>query len=163
MLTVTNPKRFDWKNISLSDCCEGNAADSYFTLKLFSLLIEKFEELRLTEFFESVLVPSSTIFSEMEFSGLEVCPDKLNSVGKIIKSTNIETEDSLYSFDEVEPKDNLSSTRNLSEILYTKEGGFELYPPDKTSKGAPSVSAPTLKILLEHIELELNKRNASTS
>tara|TARA_R110001583_G_scaffold35266_1_gene117515 strand:- start:7929 stop:8420 length:492 start_codon:yes stop_codon:yes gene_type:complete len=163
MLTVANPNKFDWKNIALSDCCEGNAADTYFTLKLYDLLIDKFDDLKLTEFFESVLVPSSTIFSEMEFSGLEVCPDKLESVGKIIKTTNIETEDALYSFAEVGAKDNLSSTSNLSEILYTKEGGFELYPPDKTSKGSPSVSAPTLKILLEHIELELSNRNASTS
>jgi hypothetical protein len=27
----------------LSDCCEGNAKDTYFTLKLFDLIMEKFD------------------------------------------------------------------------------------------------------------------------
>jgi len=35
---------------------------------------------------------------------------------------------------------------------------MELYPPDRTPKGAPSVSAPTLKLLLEHIDEELERR-----
>ena len=46
----------------------------------------------------------------------------------------------------------------VSCILYTREGGMELYPPDRTPKGAPSVSAPTLKLLLEHIDEELERR-----
>jgi hypothetical protein len=159
MLTVTNPKKFDWANMELSDCCEGNAADTYFTLKLFNLIFDKFSDLGLVPFFEKVLAPANTIFSEIEFAGLEVCPTTLESVGKILKTANIETEDYLYAYKEVMPKDNLSSTMNLSEILYTNEEGFGLYPPDRTSKGAPSVSAPTLKILLEHIEEELRGRN----
>ena len=158
MLTVINPKKFDWKNITLSDCCEGNAADAYFTLKLFDLIMEKFEDLGLVPFFENVLAPANTIFSEMEYTGLEVCPDTLDSVGAALKVANIETEDSLYAYKEVLPKDNLSSTNNLSEILYTNEEGFGLYPPDRTAKGSPSVSAPTLKLLLQHIEEELQGR-----
>jgi len=159
MLTVVNPNRFDWKNIPFSDCCEGNAADAYFTLKLFDLILDKFSELGLVPFFEKVLAPANTIFSEMEFAGLEVCPNALESVGQTLKTENIETEDSLYAYKEVMPKDNLSSTVNLSEILYTNESGFGFYPPDRTAKGAPSVSAPTLKLLLQHIEEELQKRN----
>lgn len=159
MLTVANPNKFDWKNIALSDCCEGNAADAYFTLKLFNLIFDKFSELGLVPFFDKVLAPANTIFSEIEFAGLEVCPKTLESVGKVLKTANIETEDTLYAYKEVMPKDNLSSTVNLSEILYTNEQGFGLYPPDRTAKGAPSVSAPTLKILLEHIEQELRSRD----
>jgi len=155
MLTVNNPNRFDWANIPLLECCEGNALDSYFTLKLFTLLEEKLIELKLQEFYNEVLAPAASIFSEMELAGLEVCPKKLNFVGKIIRNFNLETEDNLYSFSEVNAKDNLSSTRNLQEVLYTKEDGFALYPPDKTAKGAPSVSAPTLKILLQKKEEEL--------
>jgi len=158
MLTVDNPKRFDWAGISLSDCCEGNAADSYFTLKLFNLFLPKLKELKLESFFNKVLSPAMTVFSEIEHTGLEVSTKKLLSVGKTIKNFNIDAEDSLYSFLEVHSKDNLASTSNLCEILYTREGGFELYPPDKTKKGSPSVSAPTLKILLEQIENEISLR-----
>lgn len=159
MLTVANPNKFDWRNIALSDCCEGNAADAYFTLKLYDLIISKFSELGLVPFFEKVLAPANTIFSEIEFTGLEVCPQTLESVGKVLQTENIETEDLLYNYKEVNPKDNLSSTLKLSEILYTNDEGFGLYPPDRSPKGAPSVAAPTLKILLEHIEEELQNRN----
>ena len=158
MLTVDNPNRFDWAGISLSDCCEGNAADSYFTLKLFNLFLSELEELKLYDFFHKVISPAMTVFSEIEYLGLAVSTEKLSVVGKAIKNFNIEAEDSLYSFLEVNAKDNLSSTINLCEILYTREGGFELYPPDKTTKGSPSVSAPTLKVLLEQIEEEISRR-----
>jgi DNA polymerase I-like protein with 3'-5' exonuclease and polymerase domains len=159
MLTVNNPNRFDWANMPLLECCEGNALDSYFTLKLFNLFEERLDELKLLEFYNEVLVPAASTFSEMELSGLEVCPKKLNLVGKIIRNFNLETEDTLYSFSEVNAKDNLASTLHLQEILYTREDGFALYPPDKTAKGSPSVSAPTIKILLEQIEEVLDSRD----
>ena len=159
MLTVDNPKRLDWASISLSDCWEGNAADSYFTLKLYNLLESKLEELKLSEFFEEVITPATTVFSVMEHDGLTVSTNKLGLVGKALSDYNIEMEDSLYAFSQVDSKDNLSSTNNLCEILYTREGGFGLYPPDKTTKGSPSVSAPTLKLLLEQIEEELGGRD----
>ena len=54
--------------------------------------------------------------------------------------------------------DNLASNKDLIDILYTRETGMGLYPPDKTAKGNPSVSAPTLKLLLEQIEEELQSR-----
>jgi hypothetical protein len=40
MLTINNPKTFDWENMPLSDCLEGNAADAYFTLKIFDLIYQ---------------------------------------------------------------------------------------------------------------------------
>lgn len=158
MLTIKNPRTFDWANMALSDCCEGNAADTYFTLKLYNLLFSKLEELKLIEFFEELIVPATNVFSKMEYDGLHVSNNKLNMVGKALKDFNIDVEDSLYSYKQVGSKDNLSSTSTLCDILYTREGGFELYPPDKTAKGSPSVSAPTLKILLEQIEKELSAR-----
>ena len=64
----------------------------------------------------------------------------------------------MYGYSQVITDDNLSSNNDLIEILYTREGAFEMYPPDRTAKGTPSVSAPTLKLLLDHIEEELKKR-----
>jgi hypothetical protein len=70
----------------------------------------------------------------------------------------MEEEDFLYTCKGVMKTDNLSSNGDLIEILYTREEGMGLYPPDKTPKGSPSVAAPTLKLLLEHIEDELENR-----
>ena len=158
MLTIKNPKTFDWANMALSDCCEGNAADSYFTLKLFNLIEEKLEELGMSRLLKNLIMPSLSTFSEMEYEGMRVSEEKLESVGRQLRVANIEEEDNLYSFEQVQTSDNLSSNNDLIEVLYTREGAFEMYPPDRTAKGTPSVSAPTLKLLLEHIEEELKRR-----
>jgi len=158
MLTVNNPKTFDWANMSLSDCCEGNAADSYFTLKLFNLIEGKITELGMDKIISKLIMPSLSTFSQMEYEGMMVSEDKLKVVGHELYVHNIEEEDDLYEFDQVKTSDNLSSNNDLIEILYTREEGFELYPPDRTGKGSPSVAAPTLKLLLEQIEEELKKR-----
>jgi len=158
MLTVDNPSRFDWANMDLSDCCEGNAMDTYFTLKLFDLIMEKLEGQPVMNLIEKVVMPSLETFAEMEYNGLDVDTGTLDSVGKQLRSTNIDEEDFLYTCKSVTKTDNLSSNNDLIEILYTRENGMELYPPDKTTKGKPSVSAPTLKLLLEHIDAELESR-----
>ena len=159
MLTIENPKNFDWSSMSLSDCCEGNAMDSYFTLKLFDLVSEKLDDLGLLPFVEKVLPSALETFSEMEHEGLVVSTDKLSVLQKELKELVLDQEDSLYVFSQVQKTDNLSSNNDLIDIFYLREGGFEFYPPDKTAKGAPSVSAPTLKILLEQINEELEKRS----
>lgn len=158
MLTVNNPRTFDWAGMSLSDCCEGNAADSYFTLKLFNLIEEKIKELGMEKVVSKLVMPSLSTFSKMEYEGMQVSESKLKEVGKQLAHANIEEEDSLYTFKEVDTSSNLSSNSDLIEILYTNEDGFQLYPPDRTTKGAPSVSAPTLKLLLGQIEEELDSR-----
>ena len=158
MLTVTNPKTFDWANMSLVDCCEGNAADSYFTLKLFNLIEEKVNDLGMGNIISNLIMPSLSTFSDMEYLGMDVSEEKLKEVGRQLSCANIDEEDELYGHPQVKLTDNLSSNNDLIKILYTREDGFELYPPDRTGKGSPSVAAPTLKLLLEHIEKELERR-----
>ena len=158
MLTIDNPKNFDWENMSLSDCSEGNAMDAYFTLKLYDLMCEKTEGKPMHDLMEKLIMPSLEEFANIEYNGLNVDPTVLGSVGRSLNSKNMEEEDLLYECKGITKEDNLSSNVTLIEILYTREGGMELYPPDKTGKGKPSVSAPTLKLLLEHIEEELESR-----
>ena len=158
MLTINNPKTFDWANMSLVDCCEGNAMDVYFTLKLYNKIQPMLEDLGMTDISDNVLMPSLEVFARMERDGLLVSEKTLKTVGKILSDRNLDNEDNLYRFDFVEKTDNLSSNNDLIEILYTREDGLGLYPPDKTAKGKPSVSAPTLKLLLDIIETELKKR-----
>ena len=132
--------------------------DVYFTLKLYEMIHSKLDELGMTKISEKVLMPSLEVFSRMERDGLLVSEDMLKTVGKSLSDKNLDNEDSLYLFDFVKKTDNLSSNNDLIEILYTREEGMEMYPPDKTAKGKPSVSAPTLKLLLDIIDKELEKR-----
>jgi len=131
--------------------------DTYFTLKLFYLIESRLESATL-QLLEEALSPANEIFAEMEYEGMLVDRDRLKDVGKTLKDKNIEDNDQLYEYPQVKKSDNLSSNKDLIEILYTREGSFEAYPPDRTSKGAPSVSAPTLKLLLEYVNEELAKR-----
>ena len=107
---------------------------------------------------EKVVMPSLETFAEMEYNGLDVDVATLESVGRELSTKNMDEEDSLYYCKGVEKTDNLSSNHDLIKLLYTREGSLELYPPDRTAKGSPSVSAPTLKLLLEHIDEELKSR-----
>ncbi len=159
MLTINNPNKFDWANMPLTDCLHGNALDSYFTLKLFDLIEEKLEGQPVLDFYKKVMSPLSCVFSDMEWEGMLVSQDKLSTIGKELGDLVMNQEDSLYHFPAVSSTDNISSTKDLIDILYLREGSFEFYPPDKTAKGTPSVSAPTIKVLLEQIDEELIRRH----
>ena len=159
MLTIDNPKKFDWAGMSLHDCAEGNALDSYFTLKLFDICEKELKKLNMLHLYKNLMSPATEVFSGMEFNGLDISQDKLSEVGKELYLKNVDEADGLHSHEQVDKDDNLSSTNDLVEILYTREEGFNLYPPDRTAKGSPSVAAPTLKILMEHLEDELKNRN----
>lgn len=158
MLTISNPKTFDWANMDLGDCMEGNAADTLFTLKLYDLIMERLPQGRIMDLLEHVVMPSLENFAEMEWEGLDVDREALDVVGRQLKGLAMDKEDMLFECKGVSTEDNVSSNSQLQEILYTREGAMELYPPDRTGKGAPSVSAPTLKLLLEHINEELESR-----
>lgn len=157
MLTIDNPSKFDWANMDLGECMEGNAMDTHFTLKLFDLIVDRLED-NTMNLLKHVVMPSLSNFAEMEWEGLIVDQEALGKVGRQLSSKNIDREDDLYTCKGVTVKDNLSSNNDLIEILYTREDSMGLYPPDRTSKGKPSVSAPTLKLLLEHIDEELERR-----
>ena len=158
MLTVNNPKNFDWSSMSLHDCAKGNALDAYFTLKLFHICEEKLQEYGMLGLYENLMAPATKIFKDMEYKGLDVSQSKLKEVGEELSEKNEDHAECLYIFKQVNNDDNLSSNNDLIEILYTRDEGFNLYPPDKTAKGSPSVSAPTMKLLLEYIENELRTR-----
>jgi len=158
MLTISNPATFDWAGMSLADCAEGNARDTYFTLKLYDLLLEKLEGQPVMTLVENVIMPSLELFSDMEYNGLQVDTSQLDAVGRQLEGQNMNLEDELYECKGVKTSQSFTSNNDLCDILYLDEEGMGLYPPDRTGKGSPSVSAPTLKLLLEHIEEELQTR-----
>ena len=112
MLTIDNPSKFDWANMDLGECMEGNAMDTHFTLKLFDLIVDRLED-NTMNLLKHVVMPSLSNFAEMEWEGLIVDQDALDRVGRQLSSKNMDRED-----------------------------GF----------------APTLKLLLEHIDEELERR-----
>jgi DNA polymerase I-like protein with 3'-5' exonuclease and polymerase domains len=158
MLTIDNPKTFDWASISLPDCIEGNCWDSYFTLKLFN----KFEEILRGDdrwnLYKDLLCPVSDEFLEMEFDGNCVDLDAVTRIGRAIRNNNIRKEDSMYESDKVNTKYSLTSNDDIGKILFLDDKGFGLFPPQFTDNEAPKVAKDALEQLLEQIEFELLTR-----
>ena len=71
MLTVEG-KKFDWKNISLIQCVEGNAKDTYATAKVYVKLLEEVRHKKLEHLYEKLIAPLTVAFRDMEFSDIWV-------------------------------------------------------------------------------------------
>lgn len=158
MLGVSNPKTFDWASIPLEECLRGNAMDAFFTLRLFDKFSEEIDKMKSTNLVDNVISPALGIFSKIEYDGMDVDMGELESVGRTLYVKSVDMEDSLYEIKEVHKKINMRSNKDLVGLFYTDETGFTLYPPDNTTTGAPSVSAPTLELLLTMINTELLRR-----
>jgi|DEB19_MinimDraft_3_1074340.scaffolds.fasta_scaffold00338_2 hypothetical protein len=159
-------KKTDWKNMPLPTMARGNALDAYFTMKVFQKLEKRISELKMDNLYDKLMVPAVEFFKTMELDGLLISGSKVNELGVLLKDDILNNEDRLYSFKEVDKTLELTSTDDLTRILYScdkkkniVEGGFNLYPPITSEKtGAPSTSAEALDILLEQLEEEINRR-----
>ena len=160
MLTVEDKKGFNWREISLIPCLEGNMMDTYFTLAIYEILIKNLQEKNLEHFYEKVIEPAFSVFAEMEYRGIDVDTDQMTGVARTLHSKVTDGEDKLHELDFVDSEENIHSNKVQRGHLYTNEGGCELYPPDWTKKKKPSVSKDTLKLLLEQIGGELEERIA---
>jgi DNA polymerase I-like protein with 3'-5' exonuclease and polymerase domains len=164
MLTIENPNTFDWKNISLADCCEGNCYDTYFTLKLFNKFEGLLGETERWKLYRELISPVSDTFLEMEYEGQDVNPDVVKEIGKQIYIDRVEQEDLLLEMKEVRREYNLNSSKDQARVLFLEEDGFKLYPPkftdgeDKDGNPVPSTDKDCFDLLLEQIEMELEVR-----
>ncbi len=114
----------------------------------------------------------------MEYKGVDVSPENLKKVGKIVRDHNIEKEDDIYTMNEVDTSLSLTSPADQSKILFLSEEnrtrlgmimdgvdtdlldqpGFCLYPPEFTDKDVPTCKKDALDTILTTIEDELSKR-----
>jgi DNA polymerase I-like protein with 3'-5' exonuclease and polymerase domains len=165
MLTVDS-KNFDWKNIPLGDCLEGNAKDANLTLKIFHVLESKLDP-ALINFYKYVITPITSIFTDLEYRGILIDPNSLEAIGTRMKKHMEKLELDLLESSPIE-NPNFASNEDLIKILFSlkKVGkswevdnvGFGVFPPALTEKGQPSVDADTLSDLKNLIDKEVVKR-----
>jgi DNA polymerase I-like protein with 3'-5' exonuclease and polymerase domains len=158
MLTVKDPKKQNWAEMSLADLAEGNAQDAFFTLRIFELLETQIKDLNLHHLYGSLIAPMTPIFAEIEYNGLNVDSQTLDVLNMQLDNKIKDKEFEIRALSEVSTEDNLNSTQDLVDILFTREGSFQLYPPVNTAKGKPSVNSECIDILLEQIDEELESR-----
>ena len=138
MLTIDDPKTFDWKNISLVDCSEGNCKDTYFTLKLYYKFEEMLQDTERWKLYEKLISPISDPFLEMEYNGQEVSSEIVSEIGNKIYQDKVDQEDILSELPEIKGKGyNLNSSKDQISVLFLDEEGFGLYPPKFTDGENP--------------------------
>ncbi len=157
MLGVNNPRLFDWANIPLEEGMVGNALDAFFTLNLYNKFKAELEKEKVFALLNEVVIPASEVLVMSEYNGMDIDVVELKSLDNEITKKIKEVKEKISRHKEVGDR-NLNSTKDMISILYTGDEGFKLYPPDKTAKEAPSVSADTISLLLSMINSELDKR-----
>jgi DNA polymerase I-like protein with 3'-5' exonuclease and polymerase domains len=158
MLTVKDPKKQNWAEMSLTELAEGNAQDAFFTWKIFHLLEDQLKELELHHLYENLIAPMTPVFAEIEYNGLEVDSSTLDKLNADLEVKITGKHQDIKAIPEVAVEDNMNSSADLVDILFTRENSFQLYPPVNTAKGKPSVNSECIEILLEQIEDELESR-----
>ena len=152
-----------WADIPLEELARGVSSDTYFTYKINDILENNYKNEEQRKLVEFVLSPLLVVVARMEFNGIDLSEEKMKELSRELDPAIMESEDLLYSMDGVEPTDNLNSADDLGKILFGREGGMELYPPDWTAKKQPKTCKNTLAILLEQIDDELSRRSRSRS
>ena len=156
MLTVEG-KKFDWKNIPLNFCVEGNAKDTYGTARVYHKLLQELEERKLGKLYEKLIAPLTMAFRDIEYEGLDIDENKLEELGAELEGKIKRAERALRDAAGLDDEINLNSTRDLIKIIFSLEKkdkskeytviedfGLGLYPFQFTKKGAPSTNEETL-------------------
>jgi|TARA_S200002703_G_scaffold153135_1_gene154335 DNA polymerase I-like protein with 3'-5' exonuclease and polymerase domains len=170
MLTVEG-KKFDWKNIPLNFCVEGNAKDTYGTARVYHKLLQELEERKLGKLYEKLIAPLTMAFRDIEFEGLEIDEGKLEELGVELQDKIVKAERALREAADLDDEINLNSTKDLIKVIFSLERnketkkyevledfGLGLYPVEFTKKGAPSTNVETLVKVGQMVEEEFLSR-----
>jgi DNA polymerase I-like protein with 3'-5' exonuclease and polymerase domains len=172
MLTVEG-KNFDWKNIPLLQCADGNAKDTYATAKVYVKLLDEVRQKGLEKLYDKLIAPLSVAFRDMEYEGLLIDEGKLDQLDLELQEKISNADSALRLAAGLEEGTNLNSTHQLIKVIYSfeknEEGewiqvedfGLGLYPFEFTKKGAPSTNEETLTKVKAMVEEEFVSRGLS--
>lgn len=169
-------KNFDWKNIDLMQCLQGNALDAFYTLKVYTKLLEEIRKTGLEKLYDKLISPLTTVFRDIEYNGMDIDKNKLESLKKELldKMETIKTKmvDSKYI-----PNNYKLSGDNLIGILFSlvkgvdpntkkkskdwiinEDIGFGLYPVSRTESGQPCTAEEDMTKLKELVDREFLSR-----
>jgi DNA polymerase I-like protein with 3'-5' exonuclease and polymerase domains len=170
VLSVNNPSQFDFKNIPLMPCVEGNAKDTNVTARVYVKLLHEVREKNLEGLYEKLISPLALAFRDMEYEGLHIDEDKLDQLDIELQEKILIADKDLRKAAGLEEDTNLNSTTQLISVIYSfaksedgqwlqsEEFGLGLYPFEFTKKGAPSTNEETLSKVKNMVEEEFITR-----
>ncbi|WP_409421278.1 DNA polymerase I [Pseudaeromonas sp. ZJS20] len=142
-------KQLTFNQIELEKAAPYAAEDADITLRLHQTLWPRLEaEPKLSELFTTTELPLIGVLADMELTGARIDSQRLGeqSLQLAARLKELEAQAHLLAGEPF----NLSSTKQLGEVLYTKLG---LPVLKKTPKGAPSTAEEVLVELAENYEL----------
>ncbi len=170
MLSVNNASKFDFKNIPLMACVEGNAKDTNVTARVYVKLLQEVREKKLEGLYEKLISPLAIAFRDMEYEGLHIDEEKLNQLDLELQEKISIADKDLRKAAGLEDDTNLNSTTQLISVIYSfaksdegewlqsEDFGLGLYPFEFTKKGAPSTNEETLSKVKNMVEEEYISR-----
>lgn len=142
-------KQKTFNQIDLEQAAFYAAEDADITLRLHQAIWPKLSTIpSLTKVFDEIEIPLIPVLAKMEQTGALIDPDQLHQQSSEIASRLQELE--VKAHEEAGQSFNLSSPKQLQEILFVKQG---LPVIKKTPKGQPSTAEPILQELALDYEL----------
>lgn len=169
MLTVDKSNNFDWKNIPLLDCVEGNSLDSLFTFIIGAELYPKVMDTDYAGVLNNIIIPIINIFESMEYNGLDIDPSRLEHVDWQLTTKIAQLKEEL-DLTCGRGDINYNSSQQLCKVLFSldksedgdwmfdESSGFGIFPPSLTGKGQPATNEENVKKIFELVKAEYTKR-----
>mgnify|MGYP003108386957 FL=1 len=149
MLTVTNGAEHDWANMPLHEMAIGNAADCDLTLRCWKRMRKEMKPLGVSPIYDKLLKEATVALGEVENRGLKVDVEYLKELDITLGKKLEDAREELNNLSKLDGELNPNSTKEVADVLFTKEG-FNLTPTMVSEKTkAPSITEEHMQAVLK--------------
>tara|TARA_R110002012_G_scaffold284549_2_gene475372 strand:+ start:3375 stop:4889 length:1515 start_codon:yes stop_codon:yes gene_type:complete len=149
MLTVTNGAEHDWANMPLHEMAIGNAADCDLTLRCWRKMRNQMKPLNVSPIYDKLLKEVTVALGEVENRGMKVDIEYLKELDETLGNKLEESAKELNNLSKFDKELNPNSTKEIADLLFTKEG-FGLTPTMVSEKTkAPSITEEHLNFVIK--------------
>ncbi len=141
-LVGSGKKKLNFSDIELKKATEYAAEDADVTLRLYNKLKNRLDEEKLNKNYELFEKPMINLLSEMEFNGIKIDKNYLQTLSKKFEKRIKKIEEEIYSL--AGKEFNIGSPKQLGELIYND---LKIAKLKKTKKGSLATSAKILEEL----------------
>ncbi len=141
-LVGSGKKKLNFSDVELKKATEYAAEDADVTLRLYNKLKNRLDEEKLNKNYELFEKPMINLLSEMEFNGIKIDKNYLQTLSKKFEKRIKKIEEEIYSL--AGKEFNIGSPKQLGELIYND---LKIAKLKKTKKGSLATSAKILEEL----------------
>ena len=146
---MTNGAEHDWANMPLNEMAIGNAADCDLTLRCWKRMREEMKPLNVAPIYDKLLKDVTITLGEVENRGLKVDIEYLKELDVTLGVKLGEAVVELNTLSKFDDDLNPNSTKEVANLLFTKEG-YNLTPTMVSEKTkAPSITEEHMQLVMK--------------